>query len=181
MNLRDGELKKQIRSGDISDLDKIIESYYNDIYHFLCRKLSDFEAAQDVTQIVFMKFATNFSQYTEQGKLRNYLFKLAVNAGNDWFRRKIDFIPLDEVQEIESNVSTPETTTINRDTAEDVKCALYKLPAFQRDVIILRFYHNLSFKDIARITDCGLSSTKSRYRQGMEKLENLLKEELLYE
>ena len=179
--MRDGELIKQIRNGDISDLDKIIENYYNDIYLFLYRKLSDCEAAQDVTQIVFMKFAANFSQYNEQGKLRNYLFKLAVNAGNDWFRRKIDFISLDEIQEIESNVSTPEAITVNRDIADEVKCALCKLPVFQRDVIILRFYHDLSFKDIARITGCGLSSTKSRYRQGMEKLKSLLEEKLLYE
>ena len=181
IHLRDDELIRGIQSGDTSALDKIIETYYKEVFQFLCRKLSNFEAAQDVTQTVFTKFAATFSRYDERGKLRNYLFKLAANAGNDWFRKKTDFVPLDELQEFESNESTPEESTINRDTAATVKRSLQMLPDFQRDVIILRFYHDLPFKDIARITGHNLSSTKSRYRQGMEKLKNLLKKEIYYE
>ena len=178
INLKDSELIKRIQSGDTWALDEIIKSYYNEIYHFLCRKLSNHDAAQDVTQNVFIKFAAAFSQYDERGKFRNYLFKLAANAGNDWFRGKSDDVTLDELQEFESNEPAPEESTINRDTAQTVRRSLQMLPGFQRDVIILRFYHDLPFKDIARITGHNLSSTKSRYRQGMEKLKNLLKEDL---
>ena len=161
----------------MKDIERIIACHYNEIYHFLCRKLSDNDAAQDVTQTVFVKFIANLSHYNERGKLRNYLFKLAANAGNDWFRKQSNFVSLDNLGELVSDASSPEAIVIHQDTAEAVKRALKKIPAFQRDVIILRFYHNLSFKDIAQITSSRLPSTKSRYRQGMAKLKKLLIEE----
>ena len=179
--MRDEELIRQIQNGDASAMDKIAERYYSEIYRFLCRKLSDYNAAQDVTQTVFVKFAANFSHYSEQGKLRNYLFKLAANAGNDWFRAKTDFVSFNELQQTPSDSPTPESAAVSSDTAEIARHALSRLPGFQRDVIIMRFYHGLSFRDIARITGTSLSSAKSRYRQGMEKLKNLLMRELFYE
>ena len=154
----------RVRNGDASALDQTAERYYSEIYRFLCRKLSDHNAAQDVTQTVFVKFAAAFPQYNEKGKLRNYLFKLASNAGNDWFCEKTDFVSFNELHQIPSASPSPETAAVSNNTAEIARHALSRLPGFQRDVIILRFYHDLSFRDIARITGTNLSSAKSRYR-----------------
>ncbi|MDR3269930.1 MAG: RNA polymerase sigma factor [Peptococcaceae bacterium] len=173
--MQDNELVERIQCGDQSALNEIIRTYYNEIYHFLCRKLSDTNAAQDVTQTVFLKFVRNIHSYHERGKLKNYLFRLAANAGNDYFRNKpAAYVLLDACFDRQSDDPLPEEAAEKREAAEAVKNALLELPIFQRDVIILRFYHGLPFKDIARIMDCGVSSTKSRYRQGMEKLKILL-------
>jgi RNA polymerase sigma-70 factor (ECF subfamily) len=94
--LRDDELIKRIQGGDRSALDEAVNTYYGDIYHFLCRKLSDVDAAQDVAQTVFVKFAGSIPRYHERGKLKNYLFKLAANAGNDYFRKALNYVSLED-------------------------------------------------------------------------------------
>jgi RNA polymerase sigma-70 factor (ECF subfamily) len=165
---------KRIQSGDPLALNEIISAYYNEIYHFLCRKLSDTYTAQDVTQTVFMKFAGNIHTYRERGKLRNYLFKLAANAGNDYFRTAKNDVPLEDCYDLQSDITPLEEMLEKQEADEAVKNALRELPAFQRDVIILRFYHDLPFNEIARIMDSKVSSAKSRYRQGMDKLKVLL-------
>jgi RNA polymerase sigma-70 factor (ECF subfamily) len=175
--MRDHGPIRRIQNSDISVLDEVITTHYDEIYRFLCRKLVDREAAQDVTQTVFVKFAAGLSRYDERGKLRNYLFKLASNAGNDWFREQVRTVPLDDLGDPPSDELGPQAMAEKRETADAVKHALYTLPGFQRDSIILRFYHDLSFKDIAWITGTNVSTAKSRYRQGMEKLKYLLKEE----
>lgn len=168
---------RRIQRGSASALDEVVVAYYDEVYRFLCRKLADREAAQDVTQTVFVKFAAGLLHYDERGKLRNYLFKLASNAGNDWFRNQAKTLPLDDLCDLPSDEPDPGVTAERRETAEAVRRALHALPGFQRDCIILRFYHDLSFKDIAWITGSKVSSAKSRYRQGMEKLKYLLEEE----
>ena len=62
--------------------------------------------------------------------------------------------------------------------SERVRDALSQLPDMQRDVLILRFYHELKIKEIAQITNTGNATVKSRLRQGMEKMKRVLGEEV---
>jgi len=65
------------------------------------------------------------------------------------------------------------------EVADSIKTALTELPDEQRDVILLRFYHDLKLKDIAQITGSGLSVTKYRLSQGVKAIKKLLKEDWL--
>ena len=174
--MQDGELIKRVQDGDESALDEIVQTYYDEIYRFLCRKLGNSIDAEDVAQTVFVKFIGSVYSYSEKGKFRNYLFKVAVNAGNDFFRKSVNYTPLDDIAELHSNSQSPEQIASEHFTSLSVQKALQELPTYQRDVIVLRFYHDLQFKDIAGILNTGVSSAKSRYRQGMDKLRILLKE-----
>ena len=175
------ELIRQIQNGNRSALDELIELHYNEIYHFLCRKLPTFTDAQDVTQTVFIKLISNIYYYNEKGKFKNYLFRLAINAANDFYRRYSVNEDIDELPELLSQAASPEEMLENEELNRIVKNALYTLPDYQRDVIILRFYHDFSFKDIAKITGANVSTAKSRYKQGISKLKDLLKEVISHE
>lgn len=170
-------LIRRMQGGDKTAVDEIVRLYYNDVYRFLCRKLPTFADAQDVTQDVFMRLALGIHRYQERGKLRNYLFQMALNASRDYYRRcPPDPLNVDDVADTLPGVSLPGDVYEAREQGEMVRSVLHLLPDFQKDVIILRFYHDLAFKDIARITGANLSATKSRYKQGMDKLKRLLKE-----
>jgi RNA polymerase sigma factor (sigma-70 family) len=105
--------------------------------------------------------------------LRRHLLLVAASINGIFIHRGV-WNRRDHCFDLRSDAPPTEDAAEKREAAEAVKNALRELPVFQRDVLILRFYHDLPFKDIARIMDCRLSSTKSRYRQGMDKLRDLL-------
>lgn len=168
------KLMEQIQNGNLEALNKLIKENYTEIYRFLCRRLPSYSDAEDVTQIVFIKMAKNIHNYKEKGKFQNYLFRLAVNCSNDFYRRYRATENIDDKSDLVSQDRSLQERTEAEYKKELVKKALHTLPDYQRDVIILRFYHDFSFKDISKITRTNLSSAKSRYRQGMTKLKNLL-------
>ena len=158
-------------------MEYIISTYYAEIYTYLCRKLGDETEAQDVTQEVFIKFYSNIHSYQDRGKLKNYLLKLATNASNDVFRKKKLSISMDEIVDLQDENMSPLELMEQREDAKRVKEGLQMLNVQQREVIILRFYHELSFWEIARITDTNLSTVKTRYRRGMASLKKILEVE----
>lgn len=175
--MREKDIVKNIQNGEMECVEQIVSAYYGEIYSYLCRKLGNEVEAQDVTQEVFVKFFVNIHNYQERGKLRNYLFKLATNASNDVFRKSKQMHSLDMVGDLPDRKLTPWELTEKAEEKEQVKDALQTLSIQQREVIILRFYHELSFLDIARITGNNLSTVKTRYRRGMAALKKILEVE----
>ncbi|MBQ8519478.1 MAG: RNA polymerase sigma factor [Agathobacter sp.] len=175
--MREKDIIQKIKNGETELIEHIVSTYYTEIYSYLCRKLGSEIEAQDVTQEVFIKFFTNLHTYQERGKLKNYLFKLATNASNDVFRKNKPMHSLDVVEELQDSNPTPWEVTEQKEDQKRVKAALQTLSGQQREVIILRFYHELSFLDIARITESNLSTVKTRYRRGMMELKKILEVE----
>ncbi len=175
--MREKDRIEKLKNGDIEQIEYIVSTYYGEIYSYLCRKLGSEIDAQDVTQEVFAKFFANLHTYQERGKLRNYLFKLATNASNDIFRKNKPTLPLDETVKLQDTELTPWEIAEKKEDKERVKAALQTLSPYQREVIILRFYHDLPFGDIARITNSNLSTVKTRYRRGMDSLKKILEVE----
>lgn len=172
--MQDIHLEKLLKKEKMDSPEQIVRTYYNDVYYYLCKKLGNSVDAQDVTQEVFVKFFANIDSYRERGKLKNYLLKLACNASNDLFRRSKHNVDLDEIDDIQDDTINVDEMVERGEEQEIVKSALMELPAMQRDVIVLRFYHDMPFGDIAKITNSNTSTVKSRYRQGMEKMKRIL-------
>lgn len=170
----DEKLIRRIKSGDAGALDLLIEKYYNDIYSYCYRRLGQACNAQDITQEVFLHFCRNFDSYTHKGKCRNYLYVIAHNTCINAMKKKIP-IPQEEVAQ--ECASGDEATIDCFETGDMIKTALNQLPEEQKEVILLRFYHDLKLKEIAQIMDAGLSVTKYRLSQGLKTLEKLLSKE----
>lgn len=180
--MSDEELVRRMKNDDEIATEIIVRKYYDEIYSFLCRKLSNSTEAEDITQIVFIKFVNNIHTYNERGKLKNYLFKLAVNASNDYYRKNLKYkLSEYKLEDVCSDEVALDELVHKKEIANKVKEGLDKLPLYQKDVIIMRFYHDLKFQDIAKIMKSNISSTKSRYQQGIKKLKTILKEVHRYE
>lgn len=170
----DAILIRRIKSGDAGALDLLIQKYYNDIYSYCYRRLGQAYNAQDITQEVFLHFCRNFDSYTHKGKCRNYLYVIAHNTCINAMKKKIP-IPQEKVPH--ECASGDEATIDCFETGDMIKTALNQLPGDQKEVILLRFYHDLKLKEIAKIMDAGLSVTKYRLSQGLKTLEKLLSKE----
>ncbi|HLS35550.1 MAG TPA: RNA polymerase sigma factor, partial [Bacillota bacterium] len=79
-------LIRKIIKGDEEAFDSLVKKHYNNIYHYCFRKTGNKEIAKDLTQEVFMKLIRSIHRYRFTGKFTNFLFTIAVNTCNDFYR-----------------------------------------------------------------------------------------------
>ena len=134
------------------------------------------QVAEDLTQEVFLRIVRTLSQYRPKGKFSNYIFTIAVNTANDFFRKNKRFIyEENDLMGIDAGINIEEIF-VKQEQFTYLKEALNKLPDMQKDAILLRYFHNMKIKDIAKITGTNQSTVKSRISQGLSKLKILLSE-----
>ena len=167
---------KKIQAGDTEAFDILVRKYYSVIYQFCYRRLNgDTDTAADITQDVFLKLLENIHTVRMLGKFQNYLLTIAANTCNNYFKKaKPTYTDLNALDIIDDTNDTLEKVIENENKIE-VRRALHSLPDYQKEVIILRFYHNLKIREIAKITKSNIPTVKSRLRQGLQKIERYLK------
>lgn len=167
--MTDKELIHKVHNGDKEALNAIVRKYYDEIYRF-CLYLTGQETdSYDIAQEVFLKFIRYVDSY-QYKNLKGYLLMIARNTCYDYFRQKKETVCIDEIEE-----SGTEDSQIARIEDEMLlRQALIGLSPPQREVVILRIYEELKYTEIAKILGCNLSTVKSRYFQGIKKLDRLL-------
>ena len=124
------ELVCRAKFGDKEALNKIVDMYYDDIYKFLYRRMGNKAAAEDVTQDTFIKFIKNLPYYKEKNKLKSFLFTIAINSSNDFFRRhkqETSLLSLDNVGDEITEEGT-EDEILQKEEALIVRKAILSLP-----------------------------------------------------
>ena len=173
----DEELIDEILSGSQAAMEVLIKRYYKNIFSYVYRNLGDYHAAYDITQDIFIKMMKSLSTYREKGSFKNWIFKIAVNACIDYCRsrsyktRKSQIALSEEFSDGRDNVWDLFSRDFER---EKVKSAVLSLPDYQRNALILKYYHDMRIKDIALLTGSNEATVKSRLRQGIEKLRRML-------
>ncbi len=158
--------------------EKLVHKYYHQIFSFCVRRcLGDRIVAADLTQDIFLKIVENINHYKFHGKFFNYLFTVTVNLCNNYYtKKKFTQSELDE-NVISVGSETIVTKIVTQENNTQIQEALNMLPAIQREALILKFYHDLKVKDIARITGTSVPTAQSRIHQGLNKLSNVLNRE----
>ncbi len=176
--MQERELIVRAKMGDKEALGEIVELYYKEIYLFLSRRLGDSFAAEDLTQDTFLKFTRYLPGYIDKGKLRAYLFTLAVNCSNDRFRKMRPLVPFEDGFLPEERAPEDVEEALEQsERAYRVKKAVLNLPRPQRDAVILRYYHGMRQKEIATILDIPVSTVKTRLHRANKVLCESLKGE----
>lgn len=153
----------------------MVRKYYGAVYQFCYRRLNgDADTAADISQEVFLKLLENIQAVRSIGKFQNYLITIAVNLCNNYFKKaKPTYINLDALELTDDTDSSFEKI-IQDENRLEVRRAINALPDYQKEVIILRFYHELKIREIAKITKSSIPTVKSRLQQGMKKLQRYL-------
>ena len=173
--MEDGELVQKLHNGDKEAADQIVERYYADIYRFCLYMVQSQEDAYDITQESFLKFIKYGTSYHHQN-LRGYLLTIARNLCFNYFRDKKD-IESSVEWEVFDKLPKPGNQITETEDIIYLQNLLKALSPDIREVIVLRMYEEMKFKDIARVMGCSVSTAKSRYRIGISQLKRMMEED----
>lgn len=166
---REDELFRKLNSGDVSALDELIRIYYPEILRYCFWHTSDRQEAEDATQETFLKAVRHLDSYTHQGKFRAFLYKIAANNCTDLWRQCKMQAQYESEEYIEPGFARAESDI-------SVKKMLDTLPDNQREVVILRYVHELKIREISVILNEPLRTVQSRLRTALKTLKkNLMK------
>lgn len=166
-----------IRHGETDRLEALIEIYYDDVYRFICFKTGNAEAAWDLTQETFLKVIKYFDSYKGHRRFKGYVFAIAVNVCNDFYRENRNQtdrqVHLEDEKIDLLSIASDEAEAIDNQMA--LQQMLNLLPDYQREAIIYKYILGYKMREIADITGEKTATVKSRIRQGLEKLRREVK------
>lgn len=158
----DTKLISEIKNGKMHLFDDLVKKYYEKVYYYCYRHVDNKQTAQDLTQEVFMKVIKSIGNYNHYGKFENYLYVIAGNICKDFYKKESHYI----LKEVEEGSSEEEISNLENKVM--INEVLDNLSKEEREIIILRFYHDLKIRDIAKIMNSGVSITKYRLKKAME-------------
>lgn len=180
--LSDNELINSFTSGNVNALEVLVLRHKEKLYTSIYFLVKDKYLAEDIFQDVFIRIIDTIrsGRYTDEGKFLPWAMRIAHNLCVDHFRKvkRTPTIRNSEDQDIF------EVLNFTEDSAEDkmirtqshnrVKDMLDLLPEDQREVIILRHYGDMSFKEIASVTNCSINTALGRMRYGLINLRKMM-------
>ncbi len=180
----DLDLIRSFQAGDTEAFDILVTRYKDRIYSSILFFVKDTYLAEDLFQDVFIKIIDTLKnkRYTEEGKFLPWALRIAHNLCVDYFRKvkRTPAIKTSDDQDIFEviNVSqeAPDQKLMRGESHDKVRRMLDLLPEEQREIIVLRHYANLSFKEIAEITNCSINTALGRMRYGLINLRKMMTE-----
>jgi RNA polymerase sigma-70 factor (ECF subfamily) len=172
-------LVQQCREGSRAAMCAIYERHKNEMLTVARALLNDLPAAEDVVHDVFVAFAESVDTFELTGSLKGYLATCVSNRARDRLRsakRAEDKLNQDGAERAE--YPSPDQVLDGVERANQVRAALAQLPDEQREVIVLHFKADLTFREIAEWQEASINTVQGRYRYGLDKLRTLLKERL---
>ncbi|MGA0048148.1 MAG: RNA polymerase sigma factor, partial [Flavobacteriaceae bacterium] len=154
------------------------------IFNFINSKVNDRETAEDLFQDTFIKVVKTLKngKYNEEGKFLPWVMRIAHNLVIDYFRRE-NRIPTventdayDIFQFISNHEVNVEYALIQEQITQDLQKLIHELPEDQKEVLIMRLYRDMSFKEIAENTQVSINTALGRMRYAIINLRKLISE-----
>ncbi len=175
----DALLIDRFRNGDQEAFDELVRRYQKQIYYLAFRMTGNREDAEDIAQDTFIRVYGALGDFRGESSFYTWIYRIAVNLSiNHHYKSKIrKFVSFDGLMEILRSPSpAPDSGVEGEQVDSIVKKALEKFPAKQKMIFILRQYENLSFPEIAELTDRTTGSVKANYFHAVRKLRKALKD-----
>lgn len=178
----DIDLIRSFQDGDADSFEVLVNRYKDKIFSSILFFVKDSYLAEDLFQDVFIKIIDTLKnkRYTEEGKFLPWALRIAHNLCVDYFRKVKRAPPIktsdnqDIFELIQIADEGPEAKLMRAQSHDRVRRMLDLLPEEQREIIVLRHYANLSFKEIAQITNCSINTALGRMRYGLINLRKMM-------
>ena len=183
--LPDYILIEQYLKGDNESFEILLSKYKQRIYSFIYSKIRDNEIADDIFQDTFIKVIQTLKKgsYSEKGRFVSWVMRIAHNLIIDYFRRQQRMPRYDtdnNKQDVFYRLSEPskniEDMIIDGQIKTDINELMLELPQNQYDVLKMRLYQDMSFKEIAERTNVSINTSLGRMRYGLINLRKLIDE-----
>jgi RNA polymerase sigma-70 factor (ECF subfamily) len=183
--ITDYELILRFIKGEQSCFEHLINRHKNKVFAYISLYIRDQSLAEDIFQDTFLKViqSVKAGKYSDSGKFVSWVMRIAHNLIIDHFRRikQMNTISNDNYESdlfnskrfAEDNI---EDDMIKRQIQKDVRKMISHLPDDQREVVILRHYASLSFKEIADITDVSINTALGRMRYALINMRKIMEE-----
>ncbi len=180
----DNQLVKLFQEGDNSAFEELLDRYKNRVFSSISFLVKDKYLAEDLFQEVFIKIIDTLraNRYNEEGKFLPWAMRIAHNLCVDHFRkvkRTPGIVSGDNNETFDTlNVSqeSAEVIMMQGQSYDSVRKIVDMLPEEQREVIVLRHYADLSFKEIASLTNCSINTALGRMRYGLMNMRKMIAE-----
>lgn len=164
----------QARAGDLKAFGQLVEAYQRPVFNLTCRMLGNYEEAEDAAQETFLRAFSKLKQYNPSHKFSTWLFSIANHHCIDRLRRrKVTLVPVDEgpiAHTLQSGPIGPAEAALAREQSEEMQRILNQLDPDYRTPMILRYWYDYSYQEIAETMGISLGAVKSRLFRARQKL-----------
>lgn len=183
-SMTDTQLVLSFQEGNVDAFESLIARYQDKLYSSILFLVKDKYLAEDMFQETFIRIIDTLrnKRYNEEGKFLPWALRIAHNLCVDHFRKikRTPSILTGDNQDIFEVINVVEETAeqkmMRRQSHDTMYAMLDKLPEEQREVIVLRHFGDMSFKDIARLTNCSINTALGRMRYGLINLRKMMTE-----
>ena len=186
--LNDNELVQRFIAGDQNSLEILIQRHKGRVFSYILLVVKKHELAEDIFQETFIKVIRSLKKgkYTENGKFISWVLRISHNLIIDHFRKEKlkgivsnDSLDIDIFNSQKFSEDTIEDQMVNIQILSEVKDLIKELPEDQQQVIVMRHYLDLSFKEIAEQTDVSINTALGRMRYALINLRKLVEKKNL--
>lgn len=187
--VEDDELIRQYQAGEESAIAELLERHKRRVFSYILNVVRDRNVAQDVFQETFFKVIRTLKkqQYNQEGKFIQWVMRIAHNLTIDYFRQnqrmttvskvvKPDGKVMDVFDVIKVEDNSHHDSVAKMQIRKDIRKLINHLPHEQKEVVILRHFYDMSFKEIADMTNVSINTALGRMRYALINLRRLAEE-----
>jgi RNA polymerase sigma-70 factor (ECF subfamily) len=182
--LTDVELIEKAIRGREDGFEELVRRYQRPITGYVYRMLNNYDVSLDVTQEVFIKVYNSLEKYSSEYKFSTWLYRIAHNAAIDYMRRNSVSQQSLEAEnadgtyqlQLESPQPTPEQERERSEWRTEIETVVKCLPVVYRELILLRHTQDLSYDEIAEVTNLPLGTVKNRLFRAREMMREMFVE-----
>lgn len=182
--IQDAELISNYIKGDESALSVLIERHKQKIYSFIYSKVYDRDITEDIFQDTFIKVirTLKLGKYNEEGKFLPWVMRIAHNLVIDHFRKNKRMPKFDNAGEfsifsvLSDSSLNAEKSLIKDQVESDVRRIIEELPEDQKQVLLMRMYQDMSFKEISERTGVSINTALGRMRYALINMRKVIEQ-----
>ena len=188
-NQTDEQLIRGYLNGNDNCFEQLLKRHKNKIFTYIVLTVKQRDVAEDIFQDVFLKVINtmNKGNYNEEGKFIQWAMRIAHNMVMDYFRlgKQMQFVDNADNEDEESvdvfrllvnDEKNAEEKIVSEESAEEIRTMIGKLRDEQREVVLMRHYGKMSFKEIAAMTNVNLNTCLGRMRYAVRSLREMMEE-----
>ena len=183
-NLSDNELIEAYLSGNTAAVAEIVNRYKRKVYTYIYYRIRNKEIVADLFQETFIKVfnSLNENKYFDEGKFPAWILRIAHNLVVDYIRKEsrlkcvnVDSYDYDLLNNKKISDKNTEEAIVEQEINADIRKLLDYLPEPQREVVIMRYFFGMSFKEIAEETNVSINTALGRMRYALLNLKKIIK------
>ena len=178
-------LLTRCQAGERAAWDTLVDAYWQRLFGYALRATNNAELAQDLVQETFLRIVQRLERYDDQGKFEAWLFRILVNLVRDHGRSlarhptqstvmECDGERIELINEMSGKLQEPFDPLYRQEDVDALQLALRRLPEGDRQILLLRHFADMPFKDIARTLNCPIGTVLARAHRALGKLRSLM-------